>query len=47
MFNTVTTSKQMSFQIPLSWEQYVTRGASEGFGQCVDVDDVATMIVVT
>ena len=46
MFNTITTSNQISYQIPRLWEKCVTRSTSEGFGQCIDVVDVAKVIVV-
>ena len=34
MFNTITTSNQMSFQVPRLWEKCVTRSTPEGFEQC-------------
>ena len=46
MFNTITTSNQMSFQIPRLREKYVTRSTPEGFEQYVDVVDEADVIVV-
>ena len=46
MFNTITTSNQMSFQISHLWKKYVTRIRPEGFEQCVDVVEVANVIVV-
>ena len=46
MFNTITTSNQMSFQIPRLWEKCATRSTPEGFEQCVDVVDVANVISV-
>ena len=45
MFNTITTSNQMSFQIPRLWEKCVTRSTPEGFEQCIDVVNVANVIV--
>ena len=47
MLNTITTSNQISFQIPRLWEKCVTRSTAEGFEQCVDVVDVAKVIVVS
>ena len=47
MFNTITTSNQMSFQIPRLCEKCVTRNTSESFEQCIDVVDVANVIVVS
>ena len=46
MFNTITTSNQMSFQIPRLWEKRVTRSTLEGFEQSVDVVEVANVILV-
>ena len=46
MFNTITTSNQMSFQIPRLWEKCVTRSTLQGFEQGVYVVDVANVIVV-
>ena len=46
MFNTITTNNQMSIKTPRRWEIFVTRSTSEGFEQCVDVVDVANVIVV-
>ena len=46
LFNTINTSNQISFQIPRFREQCVTRRTPERFEQCVDVVDVANMIVV-
>ena len=46
MFNAITTSNQMSFQIPRLREKCVTRSTSESFKQCIDVVDVANVIVV-
>ena len=46
MFNTTTTSNQMSFQIPRLREKCVTRSTPEVFEQCVDFVDVADVIVV-
>ena len=45
-FNTITTSNQMSFQIPRLWEERVRRSTPEGLEQCVDVVGVAKVIVV-
>ena len=36
----------MPLQIPRLWEKSVTRSTPEGFEQCIDVVDVANMIVV-
>ena len=46
MFDMMTTSKQKSFQIPRLWEKCVLRSTPESFEQCVDIVDVANMIVV-
>ena len=46
MFNAITTGNQMSFQIPRLWEKCVTRNTLESFEQCIDVVDVANVIVV-
>ena len=46
MFNTLTTSDQMSFQIPRLWESFVTHIKPESIEQGVDVVDVADVIVV-
>ena len=46
MFNTITTSNQMSFQFPRLREQCVTRSTLENFEQCVDVVDIENVIVV-
>ena len=46
MFNTITTSNQMLFQIPRLWENCVTRKTPESFEQYVDVVDAADVIVV-
>ena len=46
MFNTITTSNQMSFQIPRLWEKCVARGTLESFEQGIDVVDLAEVIVV-
>ena len=46
MFNTITTSNQMSFQIPRLWEKCVTRSTPEGFEQRIDVVDLANVVVV-
>ena len=43
MFNTITTSNQMSFQI---WKECVTRSTPEGFEQSFDVVNVGNVIVV-
>ena len=42
----ITTSNQMSFQIPRLCEKCVTRSTPESFEQCIDVVDVANVIVV-
>ena len=46
MFNTITTSNQMSFKIRRPWEKCVTRSTLEGSEQGVDVVDVANVIFV-
>ena len=46
MFNTITTSNQMSFQIPRFRDECVTRSTPESFEQCVDVVDVENVDVV-
>ena len=46
MFNRITTSNRMSFQIPRLWEKCVTRSTPESFEQCVDVVDITKVIVV-
>ena len=46
MFNPITTSNQMSFQIPRLWEKSLSRSTPESFEQRVDVVDVANVIVV-
>ena len=45
MLNTIITSNQMSFQVPRLLEKSITLSAPEGFEQCVDVVDVANVIV--
>ena len=46
MFNTLTTSNQILFQIPHLSEGCVTRSISEGFEQCADIVNVANVIVL-
>ena len=42
MFNTITTSNQISLQFPRLLEKCVTHSKLEGFEQCADVVQVAT-----
>ena len=46
MFNTITTTNQMPFQIARLWEKRFTRSTAESFEQCVDVVYVANVIFV-
>ena len=46
MFKTITTSNQMLFQITRVWEHCVTSSTPERFEQCVDVAEVANVIVL-
>ena len=47
MFNTITKSNQMSFQICRFWEKRVALSTPQGFEQCVDVVRLANVIVVS
>ena len=47
MINTIATSNQISFQIPRLREKCVTSSTPEGFEQCVEVVDVANLIVLS
>ena len=46
MFDTITKSNQMFFEVPRLWENCAKRITLEGFEQCIDVVDVANVIVV-